>query len=58
MTKIAIYYFERAVTPKMGKPQLLFLCSVCRPMLVNIPVKFRAKYLNGFQVTGSNAFLT
>ena len=40
MTKITVYHVQKAVTPKVGKPQLWFLCSAHR-LVVNISVKFR-----------------
>ena len=40
VTQITIYHIQMAITPKVGKPQLLFLCSACCLMVVNISVKF------------------
>ena len=33
-------YTQRAITPKVGKPELRFMCSECRLMVLNICVKF------------------
>ena len=40
MTEITIYNIQRAITPKVCEPKLLFLCSACRLMVVTISVKF------------------
>ena len=40
MTKITIYNVQRARIPKVGKTQLLFLCSSPCFIVVNISVKF------------------
>ena len=52
MTKITIYNVQRAITPKVGKPQLWFLCSAHGLMVVNISVKFCKNISNSFEVTG------
>ena len=31
---------QRALTPKVGKPALRFMCSAGRPMALNIRLKF------------------
>ena len=31
---------QRAITPKVGKPELWFMCSACRLMVFNVCVKF------------------
>ena len=46
--QITIYHVQRAVTLKVSKPQLWFLCSVCCPMMVNISVKFSERNLSYF----------
>ena len=40
MTEITINNVPRAVTAKIDKQELLFLCITCRLMVVNISVKF------------------
>ena len=50
MTTITIYNVQRAMTPKVGKPQLRFFCSARRLMAVNISVKFRTNISNGFKL--------
>ena len=37
-------------TPKVGKPELRFLCSACRLMVFNICVKFYENMSSGFKV--------
>ena len=39
---------QRAITLKIGNPELMFLCSACPLMLVNICVKFHEDSLKGF----------
>ena len=52
MTKITIYDIQRFIIPKVGKPQLWFLCSAPSLMVVNISIKFFEIISNSFQVTG------
>ena len=40
MVKMAIFNVPRAITPKVGKAELLFMCSARRLMMVYICVKF------------------
>ena len=42
---------QRAITPKVGKPELCFMCSVCRFIVLYICVKFHENISNGFQLT-------
>ena len=56
MTQITIYNVQRAITPKVGKPQLWFLCSACCLMVVNIHVNFHENISNGFQGMGRTRF--
>ena len=53
-----IYYsqFQRAITPKISNPELRFLCSARRLMLLYICVKFHENILNGFWVTERTRF--
>ena len=44
------------ITPKVGKPQLWFLCSAHCVMVVNISVKFRENISHGFQATRRKRF--
>ena len=41
---------QRAITPKVGKPELRLMCSVCRLMVFNICVKFHENISSGFKV--------
>ena len=51
MTEITIYNGQRAVTPKVGKQELWFLCPACCPLVLYIYVNFHDNILHGFQVT-------
>ena len=41
---------QRAITPKVGKPELQFMCSACRFMVFNVCVKFHENMSSGFKV--------
>ena len=41
---------QRAITPKVGKPEKRFMCSACRLMMFNICVKFHENMSSGFKV--------
>ena len=41
---------QRALTQKVDKPELLFMCSARRLMVVNICVKFHENMSSGFKV--------
>ena len=41
---------QRAITPKVEKPELWFMCSACRPMVFNVCVKFHENMSSGFKV--------
>ena len=41
---------QRAITPKVGKPELRFMCSACRLMVFNVCVKFHENMSSGFKV--------
>ena len=41
---------KRAITPKVGKPKLRFMCSARRLMVFNACVKFHENMLSGFKV--------
>ena len=47
------FYFplQKAIAPKIRNPELWFLCSVCRLILVKNHVKLHQEILNGYQVT-------
>ena len=46
MTEITIYNVQRAVTPKVDKQELWFLCSAHCPMIGYICVKLHEYILN------------
>ena len=41
---------QRAITPKVGKPELWLMCSACPLMVFYICVKFRENMSSGFKV--------
>ena len=41
---------QRAITPKVGKPELRFMCSACHLMVLNVCVKFHENMSSGFNV--------
>ena len=51
MVELAIFNVQRAITPKVCNPELRFLRSARRLMVLNICVKFHENILNGFEVT-------
>ena len=54
--KIYHFQFQRAITPKICNPELWFLCSACRLMLLYICEKFHENISNGFGVTEQTRF--
>ena len=56
--KFCYFPFQRAMTLKIRNPELWFLCSARRLMLVNNHVKFHQDTLNGSQVTERTPFVT
>ena len=49
--EMAIFNVQRAITPNVCSPDLRFLRSACRHLVLNICVKFQENILNGFEVT-------
>ena len=41
---------QRAVTPKVGKPELWFMCSACRLLVFNVCVKFHENMSSGLNL--------
>ena len=41
---------QRAITPKVGKPELQIMCSARRLMVLNVCVKFHENMSSGFKV--------
>ena len=41
---------QRAITPKVGKPELPFMCSARRLMVFDVCVKFHENMSSGFKV--------
>ena len=44
-------WHTKAITLKVAKPELRFMCSACRLMVFNICVKFHENMSSGFKVT-------
>ena len=40
MVEMAMFNVQTAISPKIGKPELLFMCSTCCIMMIYICVKF------------------
>ena len=40
MVEKAMFYIQRGITSKVGKPELWFMCSACRIMVLYICMKF------------------
>ena len=51
MLKIAMFNVQRAITPNVGKSELLFLCSARCLIVLYIFVKFRENITNGMKRT-------
>ena len=45
-----IAYTKRAITPKVGKSELRFMCSARCLMVFNVCVKFHENMSSGFKV--------
>ena len=41
---------QRAITPKVGQPELRFMCSACRLIGFNVRVKFHENMSSGLKV--------
>ena len=41
---------QRAITPKVGKPELQFMCSARRLMVFNVCERFHENMSSGFKV--------
>ena len=50
IVEMAIFNIQRAITLKVGKQELWFMCSACRLMVFNICVKFHEYMSRGFKV--------
>ena len=50
MVEMAIFNIQRAITLKVGKQELRFMCSACHLMVFNICVKFHENTSRGFKV--------
>ena len=45
-----MFNFQRAITPKVGKPELRFISSACCLIVLYICVKFCENITNGIRV--------
>ena len=50
MVEMAIFNIQRAITLKIGKQELQFMCSACHLMVFNICVKFHENMSSCFEV--------
>ena len=50
MVEMAIFNIQRAITLKVGKQNLQFMCSACHLMVFNICVKFHENMSSDFKV--------
>ena len=50
MVEMAMFNVQRAITPKVGKPELQFMCLACRLMVLYICVKFGENISDGIRV--------
>ena len=50
MVEMAIFNIQKAVTPKVGKQELQFMCSACHTMVFSICVKFHENMSSDFKV--------
>ena len=41
---------QRTITPKVGKPELWFMCSARRLMVFNVCMKFHENMSSGFKL--------
>ena len=66
MVEMATFNVQRAITPKVGKPELRFLCSVCCHIVLyiykrardNSPCYIYLKRMNVFSVSHTNLLLS
>ena len=50
MAEMAMFSVQRAITQKVGKPEIPFMCSACRLILLYICMKFREINSDGIRV--------
>ena len=50
MVEMAIFNIQRAISLKVGKQELRFMCSARRLIMFNICVKFHENMSSGFKV--------
>ena len=50
MVEWAMFYVQRVITPKVGKPELSFMCSTYPLIVLYICAKFHENISNGIRV--------
>ena len=50
MVELALLNVQRAITPKVGKPKLRFMCSACRLTVLYICGKFAENISDGIKI--------
>ena len=50
MVEMAMFNVQRAIIPKIGKPELQFMCSALHLTVLYISVKFHENISNGISV--------
>ena len=50
LVEMAMFNVQRTITPKVGKPELLYMCSSRCVIVLYIYVKFGEKFSNGIRV--------
>ena len=50
MVEMAIFNIQKAITLKVGKHELRFMCSACHLMVFNVCVKFHENMSSGFKL--------
>ena len=50
MVEMAMLNVQRAIIPKVDKPELPIICSACRLIVLYICVKFRENIMDGIRV--------
>ena len=50
MVEMSMFNVQRAIIPKVGKPELRFICSACHLTVLYICVKFPENISDGIRV--------
>ena len=57
MVEMAMFNVQRAITPKVGKPELLLMCSARCPIVLYICVKFCENILTVFNLQSGHEYI-